>query len=309
MKKRAMLLKQIRAFFYARDILEVDTPALSVAGNTDPNIESFNTHYTGPGTTTNLYLHTSPEFAMKRLLAAGSGAIYQLCKVFRNGEAGRHHNPEFTMLEWYRPGFDQHQLMKEVDELLVELLGQTQESVRKISYQQAFIDKVNIDPLNTDCDALKKSAQQHGLEQVVGMDEASVNDWSDLIMDQVIVPSLGQGRVFIYNYPASQAALARISIEDNRVAERFELYIDGVEIANGFYELADASEQRRRFEQENNKRKITGLSVLPMDENLLDALEAGLPDCAGVALGIDRLLMLVEGADSIKKVISVSSIE
>ncbi|MCK4742711.1 MAG: elongation factor P--(R)-beta-lysine ligase [Sulfuriflexus sp.] len=307
LKKRAELLRQIRAFFYARDVLEVDTPALSVAGNTDPNIESFRTDYTGPGNTNTLYLHTSPEFSMKRLLAADSGAIYQLCKVFRNGEAGRQHNPEFTMLEWYRPDFDHHQLMNEVAELINDVLGKKE--VLKISYQQAFIEHAGIDPLDTNQNALKKCAQQNGLEKVIGMDEASVDDWLDLLIDQVVVPKLGRGRVFIYDYPASQAALAEISESDSRVAERFELFIDGVEIANGFHELTDVVEQRQRFESENKKREEVGLSKLPIDENLLAALEEGLPDCAGVAIGIDRLLMIVAGVDSISDVVTISSIE
>ena len=307
LKKRAELLRQIRAFFYARDVLEVDTPALSVAGNTDPNIESFSTNYTGPGNTDTLYLHTSPEFVMKRLLAADSGAIYQLCKVFRNGEAGRQHNPEFTMLEWYRPDFNHHQLMDEVADLINEVLGEKE--ILRMSYQRAFIEQAGIDPLDADTSALKKCAHRHGLEQVIGMDNATVDDWCDLLIDQVVVPAIGKGRVFIYDYPASQAALARISKSDSRVAERFELFIDGIEIANGFHELTDATEQRQRFEDENKEREKTGSPQLPIDENLLAALERGLPDCAGVALGVDRLLMLVAGAYSISEVITASSIE
>jgi len=308
-KKRAVLLRQIRAFFYARDVLEVETPALSVAGNTDPTIESFSTEYTGPGKVDQLYLHTSPEFAMKRLLAAGSGAIYQLCKVFRNGEAGRHHHPEFSMLEWYRPEFDHHQLMDEVALLIDDVIGAANLPVRKITYQNAFIEYAGIDPLDTNCQALAQCAAQHGLESVVGMDNANVDVWCDLLMDQVVMPKLGLGRVFIYDYPASQAALSRISNKDSRVAERFELFIDGVEIANGFHELTDAKEQRQRFENENKKRQEAGLSMLPIDVNLIAALQEGLPDCAGVALGIDRLLMLLMGLDSISTVITASSIE
>jgi len=300
LKKRAELLRQIRAFFYARDVLEVDTPALSAAGNTDPNIESFSTDYTGPGDANTLYLHTSPEFAMKRLLAADSGAIYQLCKVFRNGEAGRHHNPEFTMLEWYRPGFDHHKLMDEVAELINEVLGH--KDIEKITYQQAFVEHAGIDPLDTDSRALKQCAQQHGLEQVIGVDDASVDEWLDLLMDQVIVPAFGKNRVFVYDYPASQAALAKISSSDPRVAERFELLIDGIEIANGFHELTDADEQRRRFKAENSQRQKAGLAQLPIDENLIAALENGIPDCAGIALGVERLLMLLLSQQNISNV-------
>jgi len=179
----------------------------------------------------------------------------------------------------------------------------------RISYKQAFIENADIDPLDTNTNDLKKCALQHGLEQVIGMDDASVDDWCDLLMDQVVVPKLGQLRVFIYDYPASQSALAKISMIDSRVAERFELFIDGIELANGFHELADAQEQQQRFENENIKRQATGLAQLPIDNNLIAALESGLPDCAGVALGIDRLLMLIAGVDSISAVTSVSSIE
>ena len=309
LKKRATLLRQLRAFFYARNILEVDTPALSIAGNTDPHIESFCMHYTGPGESETLYLHTSPEFAMKRLLAAGSGAIYQLCKVFRNGEAGRQHNPEFTMLEWYRTGFEHHELMEEVGELLDEVMGHSPTPIIKMTYQEAFIKHAGIDPLETDPAALADCAHQHGLEQVIGMADASVGDWCDLLVDQVVIPAFGQSRVFIYDYPVSQAGLAKVSQKDTRVAERFELFINGVEIANGFHELTDAAEQRLRFEKENIQRKKKGLVQLPIDENLISALESGLPDCAGVAVGIDRLLMLIAGEDSISAVSTASSIE
>jgi len=308
LKKRAALLRQVRAFFYARDILEVDTPALSSTGNTDPNIESFTTSYIGPGKNKTLYLHTSPEFSMKRLLADNSGSIYQLCKVFRNGEFGRQHSPEFTMLEWYHLDYDHHQLMDEVALLLDEVLEQTMPIV-KLTYQQAFTDYAGIDPLNINLVALKRCAEKHGLVDVIGMEDASTDDWCDLIMDQVVVPKLGQGRVFIYDYPASQAALSKISEDDPRVAERFELFIDGVEIANGFHELTNAKEQRQRFENENIKRKRKGQSPLPIDENLLSALATGLPDCAGVAVGVDRLLMLIAGADSISTVLSASSVD
>jgi len=309
LKKRADLLQKIRAFFYVRNVMEVDTPALSVAGNTDPNIESFRTEYTGSGKVGSLYLHTSPEFAMKRLLAAGSGAIYQLCKVFRNGEAGRQHNPEFTMLEWYRPEFDHHQLMDEIADFLDEVLGKASTPLRTISYQRAFLDYAGVDPLETDSQSLAQCAKQHGLEEVVGMDDASTSAWCDLIMDQVIVPAFGHGRVFVIDYPASQSALAKISKKDSRVAERFELFINGMEIANGFHELTDAEEQYRRFEKENQQRKDSGLTQLPVDMNLIAALEAGLPNCAGVAVGIDRLLMLITGLSSISAVIAMLSTE
>lgn len=308
LKKRATLLRQIRAFFYARDILEVDTPALSIAANTDPNIESFTTDYTGPGKAATLYLHTSPEFSMKRLLAAGSGAIYQLCKVFRNGEAGRQHNPEFTMLEWYRLDFDHHQLMNEVAELIDEVLGVENFPVEKITYQNVFLKYLAIDPLDAGSHALAECAQQHGLKHIIGMDDANADAWCDLLMEQIVMPALGKGRIFIYDYPASQAALAKINPNDSRVAERFELFIDGVEIANGFHELTNAKEQRQRFENENSQRGEMGLTRLPIDEDLMAALVSGLPDCAGVAVGVDRLLMLIAKVDTIAAVSTAASI-
>lgn len=307
LKARAELYALIRNFFSARDIMEVDTPALSPAGNPDPHIESFITACTGPGMTGTLFLQTSPEFAMKRLLAAGSGAIYQLCKVFRNGEAGRWHNPEFTLLEWYRPKWDMHALMDEVTELVSQVLAEARLSVRKISYQQAFMDHLSLDPLCCDCQQLQEVARQHGLTDVVGMATASIDDWLDLLMDQVVVPAFDDGMVFVFDYPASQAALAKISPENTRVAQRFELFINGVELANGFHELTDAREQRQRFEADNTYRLQKGQAVLPVDENLLAALEYGLPDCSGVALGVDRLLMIKQALDSITDVLTMPS--
>jgi lysyl-tRNA synthetase class 2 len=305
LKKRAELLQQIRAFFNARGVMEVETPIMSAVANTDPQINSFVTHYDGPGAPAGgqMFLHTSPEFAMKRLLAAGSGAIYQLCKVFRNSEAGRRHNPEFTMLEWYRPGFDHHALMDEVEALLIEILPAQVSKARRISYQQAFIEYAGFDPLASDMGGIRDCASQHGLTGIVGLDEQDRDGWLDLLIDQVIMPKLS-GMVFIYDYPASQASLARIKADDPRVAERFECFIDGMELANGFHELTDASEQRRRFLTDNKKRKATGQLPAPADNRLIDALEHGMPACAGVALGVDRLLMLSVAASSIVEVMA-----
>lgn len=304
-KKRADLLQQVRAFFHARGVMEVETPIMSAAGNTDPQINSFVTHYDGPAAPLDgqMFLHTSPEFAMKRLLAAGSGAIYQLCKVFRDGEAGHRHNPEFSMLEWYRPGYDHHALMTEVEDLFIELLPTQTNKARRISYQQAFIEHASFDPLLSDMDVLRDCASQHGLTDIVGLDKQDRDGWLDLLMDQVIMPKLN-GMVFIYDYPASQASLARIKPEDPRVAERFECFIDGIELANGFHELTDASEQQQRFLTENKKREATGQSTVPIDNKLIDALKQGMPTCAGVALGVDRLLMLSVGASSIAEVLA-----
>lgn len=284
--------------------MEVETPTLSVAAITDPHLESFSTCYTGPGYAegVKLYLHTSPEFPMKRLLAAGSGAIYQLCKVFRRGEAGRRHNPEFTLLEWYRPGFDHHQLMDEVAALVVPILRLESVAVERLSYREVFLRYVGVDPLESPLEELQQCARKQGISGFMGDDDRDV--WLDLILTHAVEPYLGQnGLCFIYDYPVSQAALARVNPEDPRVAERFELYYQGIELANGFHELADSDEQRKRFKAERAAREGQGLEPVPMDERLLAALDS-LPDCAGVALGVDRLVMLALGADSIEEVMA-----
>jgi len=299
LRARARLLARIREFFAHRGVLEVETPALSVAAATDPHLESFPFQVGGPG---RRYLHTSPEFPMKRLLAAGSGPIYQLCKVFRQGEYGRYHNPEFTLLEWYRPGFDTHHLMDEVEALLQTLLD-TGPAAERLSYAEAFQRHLAIDPHSADADALRARAREAGLEGVeLGVDR---DGWLDLLLTHRVEPHLGRGRpTFLYDYPASQAALARIRPGQPAVAERFELYLEGVELANGFYELGDAVEQRERFAADNAHRERLGLPVVPMDEHLLAALEAGLPDCSGVALGVDRLAMLAVDASALEAVIA-----
>lgn len=293
---RAQLYGQIRGFFQHRQVLEVETPVLSKAGNTDPNIDSLQVS-DPPG-----YLQTSPEFAMKRLLAAGSGPIYQLCKAFRKGEAGRRHNPEFTMLEWYRVGFTYHQLMDEVTELLGVVLGER--TVEKLSYRQAFLDYLAIDPHRATQEELVPLVAKHA-------DYDGASDSRDILLDllmsHVIEPALGRGTfTFIYDYPSTQCALAQL-VEDEQgvsVAERFELYVDGTEIANGYQELTDPQEQQRRFVADNKKRLDAGAQEMPADRRLIDALRSGLPKCAGVALGIDRLLMLISREDNIRKLVS-----
>ncbi len=304
LRLRARLLAQTRAFFHARDVWEVETPLLSQAATPDPHIHSFAVPAsTGVDTR---YLHTSPEFPMKRLLAAGSGSIYQICKVFREAETGRRHNPEFTLLEWYRIGFDLRALMKEVDALVRELLRQqvgeclVLTDTQYFSYQEALRRFAGLDPLNMDVAALQGCARHHGLDVPALGDERDA--WLDLLMSHVVEPALPRHcPVFIYDYPASQAALAQICGD---VAERFELYFNGMELANGFHELADAVEQRRRFEAQNRRRMQTGQPVMPLDTHFLAALEQGLPDCSGVALGFDRLLMLVAGKPDIPAVLS-----
>ena len=303
LKLRAALLAKLRQFFAARGILEVDTPALSRAGATDRHIRSFRVEDGHGGA---LYLHTSPEFPMKRLLAAGSGDIWQLGKVFRGGEAGRTHNPEFTMLEWYRLGYDHHRLMAEVAEL-VSTLVPGRGAPDYLSYREAFRRHAGLDPFTAsgrDCRAVMERSGRHPPAE----SELDMDGWLDLLAGELVYPALGKGGLtFIYDYPASQAALARVRPGDPPLAERFEAFMDGMELANGFHELTDAVEQRRRFEADRTYRREQGLMDVPMDQRLLAALEHGLPGCAGVAVGFDRLVMIMAGARSIDEVMAFPS--
>ncbi len=304
LKIRARLLQGIRAFFAERDVLEVETPSLSPSGVTDPQLQSFSCQFRGQP----LYLQTSPEFYMKRLLASGSGDIYQLARVYREDELGRFHNPEFTLLEWYRVGYDHLQLMDEIESLLRACFSNQAMRVRRVSYQQAFIDSLGIDPLEASADDLKLCASAHQIETPQGMNETDRDMWLDWLMLARVAKSFStHGFTFIYDYPASMAALARLNPQDTRVAHRFELYYGELELANGFYELTDADEQLQRFEQENTQRQQQGLNAVPVDYRLIAALKAGLPDCAGVALGIDRLLMLMCQAEHISEVMSFTT--
>lgn len=307
LKRRARIFARIRAFFAHRDVLEVETPALSGAATPDPALHSFSTRFTGPGAALGktLYLHTSPEYPMKRLLAAGSGDIFQLCKVFRDGELGRWHNPEFTLLEWYRVGFDHLRLMEEVADLVLDALHDSRRpaATERVSYREAYVRHAGIDPHTAGIDAWRAAAQRSGI--ALAQEPNDIDGWRDLILTHAIEPHLGRGRLtFIYDYPASQAALARIRPGDPPLAERFELYLDGIELANGFHELGDAAEQRRRLERDAHRRREGGLPTSPLDERMLAALAHGLPDCAGVALGIDRLIMLSAGATVIQDVLA-----
>lgn len=294
------MLQDIRAFFAGEGVLEVETPVLSRAGITDPHLHSFTSRWRD----TPLYLHTSPEFFMKRLLADGSGDIYQVARVFRDDEQGRFHNPEFTLLEWYRLGFDHHRLMDDVQALLqsLSLASNLSTAMQRRSYRQCFLEVLGIDPLDASAGALKDVTRDHDIDVPVGMGEDDPDMWLDWLMTQAIAPSF-EGFTFVYDYPASQAALAALDGDDPRVANRFELFYGELELANGFRELTDAPQQRRRFEGENHLRRQRGLPQIPLDEHLLQALEHGLPACAGVALGLDRLLMLVTGADTISAVL------
>lgn len=311
LRLRARLLCRIRRFFEQRGVLEVETPVLSMTGVTDPALSSFTTTYHGPGDRygRTLYLQTSPEYHMKRLLAAGSGSIYQLARVFRDEEAGRLHNPEFTLLEWYRVDFDHHQLMDEVAALVVALceasLGSL--SVERLSYAELFGQYLGIDPHRTDPAELRDCARRNGIIPPPGLPMNDCDPWLDLLLTHCLEPHLGRfGRLsFVYDYPASQAALARIRPDDPPVAERFELYLEGVELANGFHELNDPHEQRCRFEQDNRRRRANGQVEVPMDECLLAALTE-LPPCSGVALGVDRLLLMIAGERRLARVLSFS---
>lgn len=302
--KRAKIINEIRHFFADRGVLEVETPTMSQATVTDVHLRAFETQFTGPGAAQGitLYLMTSPEYHMKRLLAAGSGPIYQMGRSYRNEEAGRYHNPEFTMLEWYRPHYDMYRLINEVDDLLQQTLEC--ESAESLSYQQAFLRYLDIDPLTAEKDKLREVAAKLDVSNIADTEEDR-DTLLQLLFMVGVEPHIGLEKpTFIYHFPASQASLAEISSEDHRVAERFEVYYKGVELANGFRELTDAAEQRQRFERDNRKRASMGLPEQPIDENLLAALEHGFPECAGVALGIDRLIMLALGAERISDVIA-----
>lgn len=304
LETRAKILVQIRDFFCSKKILEVETPVLSHSTVTDVHLSTFKTNFKGPDPAIEktIYLVTSPESHMKRLLASGSGSIYQICKSFRNGEYGRYHNPEFTMLEWYRVGFDHHNLMDEVQELLTIIFDI--EAVIRVTYQQAFHSCVGICPLDASLADLKEVCEKLGFGGVA----RNENDRDTLLqllfsmkVEKEIHP---KNPVFVYNFPASQAALAKISRDDPRVSERFELYFRGIELANGFHELNDASEQKARFQSDNQKRLELGLKKQPLDEELLNALAGNFPACAGVALGLDRLIMLASTQEKIKNVIT-----
>ncbi len=302
--KRAVILAEIRRFFAERCVLEVETPCMSQATVTDIHLVPFETRFVGPGHSggLNLYLMTSPEYHMKRLLAAGCGPVFQLCRSFRNEEMGRHHNPEFTMLEWYRPHYDMYRLINEVDDLLQQVLDC--EPAENLSYQQAFQRYLEIDPLSADKAALRAAAAKLDLSNIADAEEDR-DTLLQMLFTFGVEPMIGKDKpVVIYHFPATQASLAQISSEDHRVAERFEVYFKGIELANGFHELTDAGEQRQRFEQDNRKRAERGLVQQPIDTLLLDALEAGLPDCSGVALGVDRLVMLALGANSLAEVLA-----
>ena len=304
LRRRAALLGAARRFFAERGVLEVDTPIVVNAPVSDVHIHSAHVTFTdGAGAPVqHCYLHTSPEYAMKRLIAGGLGDIYQICHVVRGLERGRLHNAEFTLVEWYRMGWTLEALMDEVEALARALLGPrgTGLASTRLTYREVFLQHLDIDPFEASLATLAAAARTAGF---VG-DSTDRDELLELLMSVRVGPALGRDALtFVHGYPASQAALARVDPAEPRAAQRFELYCNGIELANGFHELADVHEQRARFEQDSATRQRHGLESAPLDERLLAALAAGLPDCSGVALGFDRLVMLAEDAARIEEVI------
>lgn len=296
---RARMLRAAREYFIATRALEVETPTLSAAAVTDVHLASVECSVLRQ----RRFLHTSPEYAMKRLLAAGCGDIWQICRVYRDEESGRWHNPEFTLIEWYRVGIDHHALMSDVERLIVTLLPASRhfDRAERLSYRDAMQLHAGIDALDDPTAVVIARLQSSGIDVPLAL-RTDRDGCLDLVMSTLVGPQLGHDRLtFIYDYPASQAALAQIR---GRVASRFEAYLDGIELANGFHELANVAEQRRRFEQDLVERDRRGLPSAPMDKAFLAALDAGIPDCAGVALGFDRLLMCAIQAKHIDEVLA-----
>jgi lysyl-tRNA synthetase class 2 len=303
LRARAQMLRETRAHFAEQGVMEVETPILAHATVTDVHLASLSTRVAGSG---DYYLQTSPEYAMKRLLAAGAGDIYQIARVFRDGERGGLHNPEFTLIEWYRTGFDADRLMDDVTRLITRLvtLHRALAAPERLTYRSAVRSIAGIDPLSSDLAELQACLREHGVSLPVPA-PGERDEYLDLLMSTIVGPRLGAGHLtFIHDYPVSQAALARIKASDPTVAERFELYLDGIELANGFHELCDATEQRARFERDLAQRRARGQPAPPLDERLLAALTAGLPDCAGVAVGLDRVLMGALGRRRLDQVIA-----
>jgi len=303
-KQRAALFTKIRSFFAKREVVEVDTPLLCQHTVTDLHLEPFASIFNhSDNGQVEMYLQTSPEYAMKRLLASGYGDIFQICKSFRNESHGRFHNPEFTMLEWYRKGFNHSQLIAEVAALLEEMLGTDSHNV--YTYQELFLMYTSIDPLNTDLEECKSFINAHGKYSDWLHEERSLDTLLQFIFCEFIESSIDPSiPCFVELFPASQASLAVINESDSRVANRFECYYQGIELANGFEELTNSEEQIKRFEQDNQFRALNGLRQQIIDSAFISALKSGLPHCSGVALGLDRLLMLATGSSHIDDVIS-----
>ncbi|WAI18660.1 MAG: elongation factor P--(R)-beta-lysine ligase [Buchnera aphidicola (Acyrthosiphon caraganae)] len=302
--KRSKIISNIRLFFSQKNILEVETPILSRSTVTDVNLVSFETNYFSLNhiDKLKLWLITSPEYHMKRLLASKSGPIYQICHSFRNNELGQYHNPEFTMLEWYQPFYSMKEFIKEIDEFLKIILRCNKSD--KISYQDLFIEFFNIDPLSTNLLELHQLSKKLKLEHLTHL-ENNLSKFIQLLFTLKIEPNLAKEKpLFVYHFPAEQASLAAINSKDPRISERFEIFFKGVEIGNGFYELTDANEQKKRFIKDNKERCSINLPERKIDSFFLDALSYGLPPCSGVAIGLDRLIMLILNKKNINEVIS-----
>jgi lysyl-tRNA synthetase class 2 len=305
LKARARILERVRAFFAERDVVEVETPALSKAATTDPALISLHADVAALGG--RRYFHTSPEHAMKRLLVAGSGDIYQIARVYRDGELGRWHQPEFTLLEWYRVDCDEFELMNEVFALLQRVLNDRFPTLARqdLRYREAFLAAFDIDPLAFDRDERQKLEAALAARGIDLPKRCSANGVLDLALGTALVGDWPDDTaVFLYDYPANQAALAAIKPEDPPVAARFEIFLNGLELGNGFRELTDAEEQRRRFEADLAARRKAGLNEPPIDTAFLSALKRGLPECAGVAIGLDRVVALAAGADSLAEALN-----
>lgn len=300
LRNRAVLLSEARRFFAQRGVMEVDCPLLSPYASVDAHIDLIPAVY---ASTERRYLHSSPEYGMKRLLAEGMGDIYQLSHVFRDGEWGRKHNPEFMMAEWYRLGYSLDQLIEETLDFVRLFLGPLTAS--RLSYRQAFLKSCHLDPLRHDTEAFRRWVLQEKLMSAQNAAVAEKDDLLNVILGTVIEPTLGHGELTVlWGYPPSQAALAQLTREEgDAVAERFEVYYEATELANGYHELGDAEEQARRLEEANSQRLLLGKNALPLDERFLKALKKGLPDCCGVAVGFDRLMMLCSQASCIQDIL------
>ena len=300
MQQRARLLAKAREYFAERDVMEVETPLLGLHAVTDPNIQSIETSDSAG----KRYLQTSPEYSMKRLLAAGAGDIYQICKSFRAQESGNFHNPEFTLVEWYRHDFSLQQMMQETVEFISGLLSGTDRDidVAYLDYNEATRQKFGATMQEMRGPQLEKLATDHGLVNPCTLSNEQV---SDFVFSSLVVPEFSRNKLtIVYDYPASQASLAKLSVDNPQIAQRFEVFYGGHELANGFVELTDAKDQLSRFNQDQQKRSQRGLPQVEIDRRLIAALEYGLPRCAGVAVGFDRIVMFVCAATSIKEVIS-----
>jgi lysyl-tRNA synthetase class 2 len=306
LRLRAKILDDIRRFFSARAVLEVETPVLGSSTGTDPKLDFFTADYCSPPLHHTLFLQTSPEFAMKRLLAAGSGSIYQIGKAFRNGESGRFHNPEFTLLEWYRVGFTLPQLMDEIAELLEVLFNghRALNPTQRVSYQAVFQRYTGLNPLEFFYHDYCAYALANQIPEAVSICGDDYGLWLDFIFSHKVQPQLGENAVcMVYGYPVCQSSLARVNEHNSKITDRVEVFINGIELGNGYYELTDADEQERRFDDETSIRLQRKRPVTVKDKRFIAALKAGLPECSGMAIGLDRLLMLLTNSTSINDVL------